>query len=65
MGLSGAGSGVRALLAASRNAVIQSGIAEAHHDNYALALGSVCVATALGLIAWVSFGPERRGVALD
>jgi len=52
-------------LIASRNAVIQSGIAEAHHDNYALALGSVCVATALGLIAWVSFGPERRGVALD
>jgi SHS family lactate transporter-like MFS transporter len=50
---------------AAGNAVIQSKIAEAHGNNYGLALGSVCavVAVVLAVVTW--FGPEARGRSLD
>jgi SHS family lactate transporter-like MFS transporter len=46
---------------AAGNAVIQARIAEAHGNNYGLALGSVCavVAVALAVVTW--FGPEAKG----
>jgi SHS family lactate transporter-like MFS transporter len=46
---------------AAGNAVIQARIAEAHGNDYGLALGSVCavVAVALALVTW--FGPEAKG----
>jgi SHS family lactate transporter-like MFS transporter len=48
---------------AAGNAVIQARIAEAHGDNYGLALASVCgvVAVALAVVTW--FGPEAKGRA--
>ena len=57
-------------LIASRNAVLQAGIAQAHHDalghdNFALALGVVTGCAALVLIGLSVFGPERRGHTLD
>jgi SHS family lactate transporter-like MFS transporter len=52
-------------LIASRNAPLQSGFAESHGDNYALALALVAGVTALVLAGWVSFGPERSGQALE
>ena len=51
-------------LIASRVSPFQAGIAAAHNGNYAHALAVVTFATALVLIAWISFGPERRD-ALD
>jgi SHS family lactate transporter-like MFS transporter len=47
-------------LIASRNSVIQAGIAESHGDNYSLALALVCGITAVVLVAWVAFGPDPR-----
>ena len=52
-------------LIASRNAPLQSGFAERHGDNYALALALVAGVTALVLAGWVSLGPERSGQALE
>ena len=52
-------------LIASRNAPLQSGFAERHGDNYALALALVAGVTALVLAIWVSLGPERSGQALE
>jgi len=51
-------------LIASRNAVLQAGIAQGHHNDFGLALGLVTGLAALSLIALVAFGPEKRGVAL-
>ena len=47
-------------LIASRVSPLQAGIAESHGGNYGYALAMVTLATALALIAWVSFGPEKR-----
>jgi SHS family lactate transporter-like MFS transporter len=47
-------------LIASRNAPIQAGIAEAHGDNYALALALVCGITAVVIALWTAIGPERK-----
>ena len=57
-------------LIASRNSVLQAGLAQTHHDalghdNYGLALGVVTGLAALTLIALSAFGPEKRGHALD
>ena len=52
-------------LIASRNAVLQAGIAEGHHNNYGLGLGVVTALAAVALIALTAFGPEKRGIALD
>ena len=51
-------------LIASRNAVLQAGIAQGHHNDFGLALGLVTGLAALSLIALVAFGPEKWGVAL-
>ncbi|MDE2303606.1 MAG: MFS transporter [Sphingomonadales bacterium] len=51
-------------LLASRIAVIQAGIAESHHGDFALALGSVAALTAGVLAVWSSLGPEPRGARL-
>ena len=51
-------------LLASRNAVWQAGIAEAHSGNYALALVVVAASAAVVLIGWTAIGPEKRGLAL-
>jgi SHS family lactate transporter-like MFS transporter len=47
-------------LIASRNSVIQAGIAESHGDNYSLALALVAGVTAVVLVAWIALGPEPR-----
>jgi SHS family lactate transporter-like MFS transporter len=47
-------------LIASRNSVIQAGIAESHGDNYSLALALVAGTTAVILVAWIAIGPEPR-----
>jgi len=47
-------------LIASKNAPIQAGIAEAHGDNYALALAMVCGIMAVVIAGWTALGPERR-----
>lgn len=52
-------------LIASRNAVLQAGFAEAHHDNYGMALAVVTGITVVVLIALSAVGPERRGIELD
>jgi SHS family lactate transporter-like MFS transporter len=49
-------------LIASRNGPIQAGFAEAHGDNYGLALALVAGITAVVLVIWTSLGPERRHV---
>jgi SHS family lactate transporter-like MFS transporter len=45
-------------LIASRNGVIQAGIAERHGDNYSLALALVAGITAVVLMIWIAIGPE-------
>ena len=47
-------------LIASRVSPFQAGIAEGRGGDYAYALAIVTLATALALIAWIWFGPERR-----
>jgi SHS family lactate transporter-like MFS transporter len=47
-------------LIASRNGVIQAGIAESHGDNYSLALALVAGITAVVLVAWIAIGPEPQ-----
>nr|NUR37385.1 MFS transporter [Sphingomonas sp.] len=47
-------------LIASKNAPIQAGIAEAHGDNYGLALALVCGITAMIIAIWTALGPERK-----
>jgi SHS family lactate transporter-like MFS transporter len=50
-------------LLASGNAVWQAQIAEAHGDNYGLALAVVAGVVAVIIVVMTIFGPERRGVA--
>ena len=47
-------------LIASRVSPFQAGIADGRGGDYAYALAIVTLATALALIAWIWFGPERR-----
>jgi SHS family lactate transporter-like MFS transporter len=47
-------------LIASRVSPLQAGIAEGRGDDYAYALAVVTAVTAVVLIAWIWFGPERR-----
>jgi SHS family lactate transporter-like MFS transporter len=47
-------------LIASKNAPIQAGIAEAHGDNYGLALALVCGIVAVVIAIWTALGPERK-----
>jgi len=47
-------------LIASKNAPIQAGIAEAHGDNYGLALALVCGTVAVVIAVWTAIGPERK-----
>ena len=47
-------------LIASKNAPIQAGIAEAHGDNYGLALALVCGTVAVVIAIWTALGPERK-----
>jgi len=47
-------------LIASKNAPIQAGIAEAHGDNYGLALALVCGTVAVVIAVWTALGPERK-----
>jgi SHS family lactate transporter-like MFS transporter len=47
-------------LIASKNAPIQAGIAEAHADNYSIALALVCGVTAIVIAIWTALGPERK-----
>jgi SHS family lactate transporter-like MFS transporter len=49
-------------LIASKNSVIQAGIAEGRHDDYGFALALVAGVTAIVLVAWTAIGPERRDV---
>ncbi|GAA0310923.1 MFS transporter [Sphingomonas oligophenolica] len=49
-------------LIASRNGPLQAGFAEAHGDNYGLALALVAGVTAVVLVIWTALGPERRDV---
>lgn len=48
-------------LIASRNAVIQAGIAESHGNNYGLALALVTGVTVVVLIGWIALGPDPQG----
>jgi len=48
-------------LFAAGNATLQAWIAESHHDNYGLALGSVCAVIAVLVALFVGFGPEAKG----
>lgn len=48
-------------LIASRNAVIQAGIAESHGNNYGLALALVTGLTAVVLVCWTALGPDPKG----
>ena len=50
-------------LLAAANATLQAGIAEAHGNNYALALALTIAVVAVVLSVVVWFGPERTGVA--
>jgi SHS family lactate transporter-like MFS transporter len=47
-------------LFASRVSPFQAGIAADRGGDYAYALASVTLVTAVAIIAWVWFGPERR-----
>jgi len=49
-------------LIASRNGPLQAGFAEAHGDNYGLALALVAGAAAVVLVILTAFGPERRDI---
>ena len=49
-------------LLASGNAVWQAKLAEAHHDNFGLAMAVVAVAGALAIAVLTILGPERRDV---
>ena len=49
-------------LIASRNGPFQASFAQAHGNNYGLALALVAGITAVVLAIWTSFGPERRNV---
>ena len=49
-------------LIASRNGPIQAGFAEAHGNNYGLALALVAGAAAVVLVILTALGPERRDV---
>jgi MFS transporter, SHS family, lactate transporter len=51
-------------LIASRNLPIQVKIAEAHHNNYGLAMACVIGTVVVVIILLVLWGPERRGVAM-
>lgn len=51
-------------LIASRNLPIQVAIAEAHGNNYGLAMASVIGTVVVVIILLVLWGPERRGVAM-
>jgi SHS family lactate transporter-like MFS transporter len=52
-------------LLAAVNATLQAGIAEAHGNNYGLAMALVCgvVAVTLALVTW--FGPEAKGASFE
>ncbi|MEO6092780.1 MAG: MFS transporter [Novosphingobium sp.] len=52
-------------LIASRNAVIQAGIAESHGNNYGLALALVTGITAMVLFTWTALGPDPNGRELS
>src|SRR6204780_3060747 len=52
-------------LIASRNLPIQVGIAEAHGNNYGLAMGSVVGCVALVITSMMIFGPEKRGIPMS
>ena len=47
-------------LIASRVSPFQAGVAAGRHGDYAYALASVTLVTAIVIIAWIWFGPERR-----
>ena len=49
-------------LIASRNGPIQAGFAEAHGNNYGLALALVAGLAAIVLVILTALGPERRDV---
>ena len=49
-------------LLASGNAVWQAKLAEAHHDNFGLAMAVVAVASAVAIAVLTILGPERRDV---
>ena len=49
-------------LLASANATIQAGIAEAHGNDYSLALALVVGIVAVVIAALAAFGPEAKGV---
>jgi MFS transporter, SHS family, lactate transporter len=51
-------------LIASRNLPIQVAIAEAHGNNYGLAMASVIGTVVVVIVLLVLWGPERRGVAM-
>jgi SHS family lactate transporter-like MFS transporter len=51
-------------LIASKNLPIQVMIAEAHANNYGLAMASVVGSVAVIIVLMVLWGPERRGVAM-
>ncbi|HUO22196.1 MAG TPA: MFS transporter [Caulobacteraceae bacterium] len=48
-------------LLAAANATVQAGIAEAHGNNYAMALALVCAVVAVLLALVTGFGPEAKG----
>jgi SHS family lactate transporter-like MFS transporter len=49
-------------LLASVNATLQAGIAEAHGNDYALALALVCGVVAIAVALLAGFGREARGI---
>ncbi|HEX5183030.1 MAG TPA: MFS transporter [Allosphingosinicella sp.] len=49
-------------LIASWNSPLQAHIAEGRHDDYGFALAIVAGVTAVVLVIWTAFGPERRDV---
>ena len=51
-------------LFAAMNAIWQAKIAEAHGDNYGLALAVVCAIVAVLIAVLVSIGPEAKGVSM-
>ncbi len=44
------------------NVYLQARIAEAHHNDYGLALALVCGVVAVGVAVITGFGPEAKGV---